>query len=77
MLSSGNLLGGLLAGIQSIGTSFSTIKTFLFIILVLAIVVFIITTLSFLMLNNIKKSGINRNSYLAKSNYNRRKVLYK
>ncbi len=77
MLSSKNAISGFLATIQSIGSNFSTIKTFLFLILVLVIIIFVVTTLSFLIVNNIKKKNVLNNSYLAKSNYNRRKVLYK
>ncbi len=77
MLNASNALGGFLASIQSIGSNFSTIKTFLFIILVIVIIIFVTTTLSFLILNNIKKKSVLNSSYLAKSNYNRRKILYK
>ncbi len=66
-----------LVTIQTLGKNISTIKTFLLIIMVLVIIIFVVTTLSFLIVNNIKKKNVLNNTYLAKSNYNRRKVLYK
>ncbi len=78
MLTKENLLKGFLDMLQSLGSNFSTIKTFLFLVLILVIIIFIVTILSFLVLNNMKKNINNsNNNYLAKSNYNRRRVLYK
>ncbi len=72
-----NSFGDFLVTIQTLGTNISTMKTFLLIIMVLVIIIFVVTALSFLIVNNIKKKSVLNSSYLAKSNYKRRKVLYK